>query len=144
LHHHHLLLLPNLFSTTTSTTRNPNQKWSIDSWKSKKALQQPEYPNPTELDSVLKTLESFPPIVLSGEARSLEERIGQASMGNAFLLQGGDCAESFKEFGANNIKDTFRVLLIIEVRGSILTNDKSSPLTPGNARYIFDRSHELG
>ncbi|KAL2927955.1 Phospho-2-dehydro-3-deoxyheptonate aldolase 2 chloroplastic [Bienertia sinuspersici] len=67
-------------STTTSTTRNPNQKWSIDS-----------------------------------EARSLEERIGQASMGNAFLLQGGDCAESFKEFSANNIRDTFRVLLQMSV-----------------------------
>lgn len=86
-------------------------KWAVDSWKSKKALQLPEYPNETDLDSVLKTLEAFPPIVFAGEARSLEENIAEAAMGNAFLLQGGDCAESFKEFSANNIRDTFRVLL---------------------------------
>ncbi|KAG6414921.1 hypothetical protein SASPL_122298 [Salvia splendens] len=89
----------------------PSKIWSLDSWKSKKAQQIPEYPDKTSLDSVLKTLESFPPIVFAGEARSLEERLGQAALGNAFLLQGGDCAESFKEFSANNIRDTFRVLL---------------------------------
>lgn len=86
-------------------------KWTLDSWKSKKALQLPEYPDKNELESVLKTIESFPPIVFAGEARSLEERLAEAAMGNAFLLQGGDCAESFKEFSANNIRDTFRVLL---------------------------------
>lgn len=86
-------------------------KWTVDSWKSKKALQLPEYPNQEELESVLKTLEAFPPIVFAGEARSLEERLGEAAMGKAFLLQGGDCAESFKEFHANNIRDTFRILL---------------------------------
>lgn len=60
---------------------------------------------------MLQTLDSFPPIVFAGEARNLEERLGEAAMGNAFLLQGGDCAESFKEFNANNIRDTFRVIL---------------------------------
>ncbi|XAR53041.1 3-deoxy-7-phosphoheptulonate synthase [Bertholletia excelsa] len=100
-------------STSTSTptsTRGP-LRWSLDSWKSKQAFQLPEYPDKVALDSVLKTLESFPPIVFAGEARSLEERLGQAALGNAFLLQGGDCAESFKEFNANNIRDTFRVIL---------------------------------
>ncbi|KAL9687181.1 hypothetical protein QQ045_031579 [Rhodiola kirilowii] len=86
-------------------------KWSLESWKTKKALQLPEYPNEEEVKAVLKTLEDFPPIVFAGEARSLEERLGEAAMGNAFLLQGGDCAESFKEFNANNIRDTFRILL---------------------------------
>lgn len=86
-------------------------KWTVDSWKTKKALQLPEYPNESELESVLQTLEAFPPIVFAGEARSLEERLGDAAMGNAFLLQGGDCAESFKEFSANNIRDTFRIIL---------------------------------
>lgn len=86
-------------------------KWSVDSWKSKKALQLPEYPDKDELASVLQTIESFPPIVFAGEARSLEERLADAAMGNAFLLQGGDCAESFKEFSANHIRDTFRVIL---------------------------------
>lgn len=75
----------------------------------------PEYPNEEELESVLKTLEAYPPIVFAGEARSLEEKLGQAAMGNAFLLQGGDCAESFKEFSANNIRDTFRVILQMSV-----------------------------
>lgn len=86
-------------------------KWSPETWKAKTALQQPEYPDQTELDSVLKTIEAFPPIVFAGEARLLEERLGQAAMGEAFLLQGGDCAESFKEFNANNIRDTFRIIL---------------------------------
>lgn len=86
-------------------------KWSLESWKSKKALQLPEYPDKEALENVLKTIESFPPIVFAGEARNLEERLAEAALGNAFLLQGGDCAESFKEFSANNIRDTFRVLL---------------------------------
>uniref|UniRef100_A0ACD5UKB6 Uncharacterized protein n=1 Tax=Avena sativa TaxID=4498 RepID=A0ACD5UKB6_AVESA len=85
--------------------------WAVDSWKSKKALQLPEYPNKEELDTVLQTIETFPPIVFAGEARHLEERLAEAAMGRAFVLQGGDCAESFKEFNANNIRDTFRVLL---------------------------------
>ncbi|XP_030509889.2 phospho-2-dehydro-3-deoxyheptonate aldolase 2, chloroplastic [Cannabis sativa] len=97
--------------STSQTASNPSKSWTIDSWKNKKAIQLPEYPDRAELDSVLKTLESFPPIVFAGEARSLEEKLGQAAMGKAFLLQGGDCAESFKEFNANNIRDTFRVLL---------------------------------
>lgn len=86
-------------------------KWSLDSWKSMKALQLPEYPDQKDLDSVLETLSSYPPIVFAGEARKLEEKLGQAAMGQAFMLQGGDCAESFKEFNADNIRDTFRVLL---------------------------------
>ncbi|KAG8063176.1 hypothetical protein GUJ93_ZPchr0003g17212 [Zizania palustris] len=86
-------------------------RWSVDSWRTKKALQLPEYPNATELETVLKTIEAFPPIVFAGEARHLEERLADAAMGRAFLLQGGDCAESFKEFNGNNIRDTFRVLL---------------------------------
>lgn len=59
----------------------------------------------------MSTLGNFPPLVFAGEARTLEERLGDAALGNAFLLQGGDCAESFKEFDANNIRDTFRILL---------------------------------
>lgn len=90
-------------------------KWAVDSWKSKKALQLPEYPSQEELESVLKTLEAFPPIVFAGEARTLEEHLAEAAMGNAFLLQGGDCAESFKEFNANNIRDTFRIILQMSV-----------------------------
>ncbi|KAF5784628.1 putative 3-deoxy-7-phosphoheptulonate synthase [Helianthus annuus] len=96
----------------TAGTKTPTPaKWSVDSWRTKKALQLPEYPDQAELDAVLQTLDSFPPIVFAGEARHLEDRLGEAAMGNAFLLMGGDCAESFKEFNANNIRDTFRVIL---------------------------------
>ncbi|KAA8546827.1 hypothetical protein F0562_003249 [Nyssa sinensis] len=83
-------------STLTANTTRP--RWTLDNWKSKPALQLPEYPEQVQLDSVLKTLASFPPIVFAGEARSLEDRLAQAAVGDAFLLQGGDCAESFKEF----------------------------------------------
>ncbi|KAH0777642.1 hypothetical protein KY290_009053 [Solanum tuberosum] len=91
------------------------EKWSLESWKSKKALQLPEYPNEENLEIVLKILESNPPLVFAGEARSLEKKLGEAALGKAFLLQGGDCAESFKEFNANNIRDTFRILLQMSV-----------------------------
>jgi 3-deoxy-7-phosphoheptulonate synthase len=96
-------------------TSPPSSNWSLDSWKSKPVLQIPTYRNQEELDSVLRTLEGYPPLVFAGEARKLEERLAEAAMGRAFLLQGGDCAESFKEFNANNIRDTFRVLLQMSV-----------------------------
>lgn len=96
-------------SAVTDPKNGP--KWSPETWKAKKALQQPEYPDQKELDSVLETIEAFPPLVFAGEARVLEERLGQAAKGEAFLLQGGDCAESFKEFNADNIRDTFRIIL---------------------------------
>ncbi|XP_059432219.1 phospho-2-dehydro-3-deoxyheptonate aldolase 2, chloroplastic [Corylus avellana] len=97
-------------STKPPPVASPS-KWTVDSWKSKPALQLPEYPDQQVLETVLKTIEAFPPLVFAGEARHLEEKLAEAAMGNAFLLQGGDCAESFKEFNANNIRDTFRVLL---------------------------------
>ncbi|KAG5390614.1 hypothetical protein IGI04_032155 [Brassica rapa subsp. trilocularis] len=103
---------PTSSTVTKSVEVNVSKsKWTPESWKKQKALQQPEYPDLAELEAVLDTIESFPPIVFAGEARLLEERLGQAAMGEAFLLQGGDCAESFKEFNANNIRDTFRILL---------------------------------
>lgn len=86
-------------------------EWGPNSWRSKVALQQPTYPDAEELENVVNTLQSFPPLVFAGEARSLEERLHDAALGKAFLLQGGDCAESFKEFDPNNIRDSFRVLL---------------------------------
>jgi 3-deoxy-7-phosphoheptulonate synthase len=101
---------------TTSRNREDRelllqQPWSPRSWRSKIALQQPTYPSIEELEAVEKTLTNFPPLVFAGEARRLEERLHDAALGKAFLLQGGDCAESFKEFDPNNIRDSFRVLL---------------------------------
>jgi 3-deoxy-7-phosphoheptulonate synthase len=89
--------------------------WTPDSWRSFVARQQPDYPDQEKLAAVKETLERYPPLVFAGEARALEEKLAQAALGKAFVLQGGDCAESFKEFHANNIRDTFRVILQMSV-----------------------------
>ena len=85
--------------------------WSPDSWRKKAISQMPEYPDAGRLEAVEATLRSYPPLVFAGEARRLTDALGRVADGKAFLLQGGDCAESFAEFNANNIRDTFRVLL---------------------------------
>jgi len=87
------------------------QPWQPNSWKNKKAVQQPDYMNSNELDKVQETLKNYPPLVFAGEARRLKGMLAQAAHGEAFLLQGGDCAESFAEFHPKNIRDTFRALL---------------------------------
>ncbi|WP_067214411.1 class II 3-deoxy-7-phosphoheptulonate synthase [Marinomonas gallaica] len=89
--------------------------WSVQSWRTKQALQQPEYPNAAALAGVEQTLSTMPPLVFAGEARQLRSELAEVGKGNAFLLQGGDCAESFAEFAANNIRDTFKVLLQMAV-----------------------------
>ncbi|MCC4275775.1 class II 3-deoxy-7-phosphoheptulonate synthase [Marinomonas communis] len=92
----------------------PNS-WDVQSWRQKTALQQPEYPNAEALLGVEQTLAAMPPLVFAGEARQLRADLAQVAQGKAFLLQGGDCAESFAEFAANNIRDTFKVLLQMAV-----------------------------
>ncbi|MEM8987731.1 MAG: 3-deoxy-7-phosphoheptulonate synthase class II [Pseudomonadota bacterium] len=90
--------------------------WSPDSWRGKPAKHIPEdYPDPAALGAVEAELAVYPPLVFAGEARRLRERLADVAEGRAFLLQGGDCAESFKEFHPNNIRDTFRVLLQMAV-----------------------------
>jgi len=91
------------------------RKWSPDSWRSKPILQVPEYPDPAALSAVESKLSNYPPLVFAGEARNLTAALGRVSEGRGFLLQGGDCAESFAEFTANNIRDTFRVILQMSV-----------------------------
>ena len=86
-------------------------KWSPDSWRGKPIRQAAEYPDPGKLQAVENRLRGFPPLVFAGEARRLMQALGEVAEGRGFLLQGGDCAESFAEFSANNIRDTFRVLL---------------------------------
>jgi 3-deoxy-7-phosphoheptulonate synthase len=90
-------------------------RWSPDSWRSKPIAQVPDYPDAAALASVEATLSRFPPLVFAGECRQLQAELGQVAQGKAFLLQGGDCAESFVEFSANNIRDTFRVILQMAV-----------------------------
>ncbi|MBJ7551832.1 class II 3-deoxy-7-phosphoheptulonate synthase [Marinomonas ostreistagni] len=92
----------------------PNS-WDVQSWRQKTALQQPEYPNAEALLGVEQTLSAMPPLVFAGEARQLRADLALVAQGKAFLLQGGDCAESFAEFAANNIRDTFKVLLQMAV-----------------------------
>lgn len=89
--------------------------WTPRSWRSKPIRQVPTYTDQAELERVEKELGVCPPLVFAGEARRLTKQLGDVAQGKAFLLQGGDCAESFGEFNANNIRDTFRVLLQMSV-----------------------------
>ena len=87
------------------------QAWSPQSWRAKPIRQVPDYPDKQALEAVETRLSTLPPLVFAGEARSLMAALGDVAEGKAFLLQGGDCAESFAEFSANNIRDTFCVFL---------------------------------
>jgi len=89
--------------------------WNPSSWREKPILQQPTYQNQDDLNRVLKELSNYPPLVFAGEARRLKEQLAGVSKGEAFLLQGGDCAESFSEFHADNIRDTFKALMQMAV-----------------------------
>ena len=85
--------------------------WSVDSWREKPIEQVPDYPDEAKLHEIEATLRGFPPLVFAGEARNLKAQLARVAEGKAFLMQGGDCAESFAEFHADNIRDTFKVLL---------------------------------
>jgi 3-deoxy-7-phosphoheptulonate synthase len=100
--------------------------WQPDSWRAKPILQQPEYEDKAELDQVEQTLSSYPPLVFAAEARELRRQLGQVCEGKGFLLQGGDCAESFSEFNAPKIRDTFKVLLQMAI---VLTFAGRCPVT---------------
>jgi len=89
--------------------------WAPDSWTTAEARQLPNYPDSAALDAATQQLASYPPLVFAGEARNLTADLAQVAEGKAFLLQGGDCAESFAEFHPNNIRDTFRVILQMAV-----------------------------
>ena len=92
-----------------------SERWTPDSWRARPVLQLPDYPNAKALADVEAQLATFPPLVFAGEARNLKKALARVAAGEAFLLQGGDCAESFAEHGANNIRDFFRVLLQMAV-----------------------------
>src|SRR6201992_106961 len=92
-----------------------SERWTPESWRSRPVLQMPQYPDAKALADVEAQLATFPPLVFVGEARNLKKALGRVAAGEAFLLQGGDCSESFAEHGANNIRDFFRVLLQMAV-----------------------------
>ena len=85
--------------------------WQKNAWRSKPRVQMPDYPDDVRLKAVEEQLAKYPPLVFAGEARTLKRQLAAVSRGEGFLLQGGDCAESFSEFSADNIRDTFKVLL---------------------------------
>ena len=101
-------------------------KWTPSSWRNKPAKHIPtDYPDLDELREVEATLKGYPPLVFAGEARRLKQRLGDVAMGKAFLMQGGDCAESFKEFHPDNIRDMFRVMMQMAV---VLTYGAGQPV----------------
>jgi 3-deoxy-7-phosphoheptulonate synthase len=91
------------------------ERWTPETWRTKPAEQQPVYPDDLALARAEATLAGMPPLVFAGESRRLKSLLADVAAGKAFLLQGGDCAESFAEFNANTIRDTFRVLLQMAV-----------------------------
>ena len=99
--------------------------WKLDSWKQYEALHLPTYKDDAHLNEVLNSLKGFPPLVFAGEVRSLRKSLAKVAEGEGFLLQGGDCAESFSGFNADNIRDTFRVILQMAV---ILTSGTNLPV----------------
>ncbi len=99
--------------------------WSPASWQARHANQQPEWPDSARLDLALKQIEALPPLVFAGEARSLQQSLGLVANGEAFLLQAGDCAESFEDFSATSIREKLRVILQMAV---ILTYSMGVPV----------------
>jgi 3-deoxy-7-phosphoheptulonate synthase len=99
--------------------------WTPSSWQAFPASQQPEWPDGGALDRAHKQIAAFPPLVFAGEARSLQSSLGHVAAGNAFLLQAGDCAESFEEFSAVNIREKLRVMLQMAV---VLTYSLGVPI----------------
>ena len=101
------------------------RKWKINSWKNYPVKHIPNYKDEKELNMVLSKIKSFPPLVFAGETRHLKEQLADVGDGKAFLLQAGDCAESFAEFNPNNIRDTFKVILQMSL---VLTYSASLPV----------------
>ena len=87
------------------------QTWTKSDWRNKPRIQMPDYTDADKLAAVEAQLSKYPPLVFAGEARKLKEQLGKVARGEAFLLQGGDCAESFADFSADGIRDTFKVML---------------------------------
>ena len=101
-------------------------KWTPSSWRSKQHKHIPtDYPDEKHLEQVETTLKGYPPLVFAGEARKLKAKLARVASGEAFLLQGGDCAESFKEFHPDNLRDMFRVMMQMAV---VLTYGAGQPV----------------
>lgn len=89
--------------------------WTPESWRDFPALQQPNYPDEEALRAAVGEIRRMPPLVFAGETRTLQDRLAAAARGEAFLVQGGDCAESFEQFSTNKVRDLYRLLLQMSV-----------------------------
>jgi 3-deoxy-7-phosphoheptulonate synthase len=107
--------------------------WTPKTWRDKPIEQAPAYPDAAALAAVEGRLAKYPPLVFAGEARKLKKQLADVAAGNGFLLQGGDCAESFAEHGADNIRDFFRVFLR-RCRAIAATSSTASASPPKTAR----------
>ena len=118
-------------------------KWSKNSWKSYEAKQLPAYSDENKLNSVLDSLSSMPPLIFAGETRSLKSQIYQVQKGEAFYLQGGDCAESFSELNPNTIRDTFKLILQMAVVLTYATNTPVVKLGRIGGQFAKPRSSDF-
>ena len=101
------------------------KKWNLNSWTKHPVKHLPVYEDKKELDLVLSKVKKYPPLVFAGETRTLKKSLADVVNGKAFLLQGGDCAESFAEFHPDNIRDTLKVILQMSL---VLTASASVPV----------------
>ena len=118
-------------------------KWSKNSWRSYEAKQMPTYSDEKKLNGVLDNLSSMPPLIFAGETRSLKSQIYQVQKGDAFYLQGGDCAESFSELNPNTIRDTFKLLLQMSVVLTFATNTPVVKLGRIGGQFAKPRSSDF-
>src|SRR3954465_12683321 len=102
-----------------------SKRWTPDSWRGNPIQQVPAFPDPAALRAVEEQLAGFPPLVFAGEARKLKRTLAKVAKGEAFLLQGGDCAESFAEHSADDTRDFFRLFLQM---ARVLTYAGGSPV----------------
>ncbi len=112
-------------ASSTPSDAAPAADWAPDSWRSLPAKQQPDWPDPAEHEAALKVLSGYPPLVFAGEARDLTAALGTVAEGGAFLLQAGDCAESFEAFSADSIRERLKVILQMAV---VLTYSAGVPV----------------
>ena len=116
---------PALATSPTRETCKTKVCWSKDSWRRLPRLQMPEYPDNSSLQAAERQLERLPPLVFAGEARALQRRLAKATRGQGFVLQGGDCAESFAHYSAESIRDLLKVILEMAV---VLTFSATCPV----------------
>jgi 3-deoxy-7-phosphoheptulonate synthase len=112
-------------SSSNRSSRSSSETWNPSSWKKAVAKQQPTYEDEAELNNAISTLNRVAPLVFAGEVRSLHEKLARVSLGQGMVLMGGDCAESFKEFHVNHVRDTFRILLQMAL---VMTYGSSMPV----------------